>query len=65
MSIKLCREKLDRERPNLPIVVPIEKLKSKSNISVESSLKSKGSKTHPKMSSKVHKVMNFHLYLLL
>lgn len=65
MSVKLCREKLDREKPNLPIVIPIEKLNIKSSISADSSLKSKGSKTHPKSSSKVHKVINVHLYLLL
>lgn len=63
MSVIFCREKLDKERSNLPLVVPIEKLNIKSCIAVDSAVKSKGSKTHPKMSSKVHKVINVLNYI--
>lgn len=57
MSVKFCREKLDKERPNLP-VVPIEKPKVvKSGIPAGSSVKSGGSKIPPpKAATKANKV---------
>lgn len=57
MSVKFCREKLDKERPNLP-VVPIEKPKVvKSGIPASSTIKSGGSKIPPpKSAAKVNKV---------
>lgn len=57
MSVKFCREKLDKERPNLP-VTPIEKPKVvKSGISASSSVKSGGSKIPPpKAATKANKV---------
>ncbi|XP_008189868.1 protein mini spindles isoform X2 [Acyrthosiphon pisum] len=56
MSVKFCREKLDKERPNLP-VVPIEKPKVvKSGIPAGSSVKSGGSKIPPpKAAAKANK----------
>lgn len=57
MSVKFCREKLDKERPNLP-VVPIEKPKVvKSGIPAGSSIKSGGSRIPPpKAAAKANKV---------
>lgn len=67
MSMSFCRDKLDKERPNLP-VVPIEKPKViKSGIPAGSSVKSGGSKIPPPKAAttKVNKVrLNILLYIL-
>lgn len=57
MSVKFCREKLDKERPNLP-VIPIDKPKVvKSGIPAGSSIKSAGSRIPPpKAAAKANKV---------
>jgi len=55
MSVKLCREKLDNERPNLPIEKPKV---VKSCASTNTLVKSKGSKkTVPKSVTKANKVL--------
>lgn len=59
MSIKVCREKLDKEQPNLPIM-PNEKPKViKTILSTSSSVKLKGSKTLSKVITKINKVNSF------
>lgn len=65
MSVKFCREKLDKERPNLP-VIPIEKPKVvKSGIPAGPSVKSGGSKIPPpKTAAKANKV-NLHVYFII
>lgn len=66
MSVKFCREKLDKERPNLP-VVPIDKPKAvKSGIPAGSSVKSGGSKIPPPKSViKVNKVSQIYFLIIL
>lgn len=65
MSVTFCRDKLDKERPNLP-VVPIEKPKViKSGILAGSSIKSGGSKIPPPKSAavKTNKVSPCYIFL--
>lgn len=64
MSVKLCREKLDNERPNLPIEKPKV---VKSCVPPGTVVKSKGSKTLASKSiTKVNKVLNkiYTLYII-
>lgn len=65
MATKHCREKLDKERPNLPITPVVEKPKVvKSGIPAGPSIKSGGSKIPPpKAAAKVIKV-RFYFYHL-
>lgn len=56
MSVKLCRAKLDKERPNLPTIA-VEKPKIVKSVSL---VKSKGSKMPPsKTSTNINKVYLF------
>lgn len=62
MSVKFCREKLDNERPNLPIEKPKV---VKSCVPAGSLVKSKGSKIlASKAVTKVNKVLVYFWFLL-
>lgn len=62
MSVKLCREKLDNERPNLPIEKPKV---VKSCVPAGTVVKSKGSKTlASKATTKVNKVLVYTFYII-
>lgn len=57
MSVKLCREKLDKERPNLPVVAIDKPKVVKSGIPPSLSTKAVGSKIPPpKAATKINKV---------